>query len=125
MWELLQILGGFAILIGGVKVFRGLKGRPSRPGFLFGFGRFLRRLAGVIIVLLGFLIALEGTPWMTADICLDFTDDIVWCTDPEPFEAEADGEATTEEEADSAGDAADGPALERPTPSDKVPAEEE
>lgn len=108
MWEPLQILGGLVIFIGGLLVFRGLRGRPSRPGFLFGFGRVLRRLAGVIVVLLGFFVALEGSPWMAADICLDFTEDLVWCTDPEPVEAAEDGEDITDGEADSTVDAGEG-----------------
>lgn len=102
MWEILQILGGFVILIGGVLVFRGLRGRPSRPGFLFGLGRVLRRLAGVLVVLVGFFVALEGSPWMTADICLDFTEDLVWCTDSEPFAAaEGTDDAAPPEPADA------------------------
>ena len=132
MWEPLQMLGGLLILIAGVWVFRGLRGRPPRPGFLFRLGRILRRLAGVIVVLTGFFVVLEGSPWMKADICLDLTEDLVWCTDPEPFEAALDADEMTDEmtdeatdgEAGSSGAAGDGAPPDPQTAADEVSSEE-
>ena len=115
------MLGGLLILIAGVWVFRGLRGRPPRPGFLFRLGRILRRLAGVIVVL-------EGSPWMKADICLDLTEDLVWCTDPEPFEAALDADEMTDEatdgEAGSSGAADDGAPPDPQSAADEVSSEE-
>jgi hypothetical protein len=75
----LQIAAGLLVIVAGVGVFRGLRRRAPRPGFPFVLARFLRRLAAILILLLGLAIGLEGTPYMTASICLDITEDREWC----------------------------------------------
>ncbi len=79
MWEPLQIVAGLLVIVAGVGIFRGLRSRTPRAGLLFFLGRFLRRFAGLVILLLGFAVGLEGTPYMTADICLDISEEREWC----------------------------------------------
>ncbi len=94
MWEPLQMFAGLLVVVAGVMVFRGLRRVPPRPGVLFALGRFLRRLAGLLILLLGLAVGLEGTPYMSAAICLDISEDREWCFGGGHDESDAgDGEA--------------------------------
>ena len=79
MWQPLQIVAGLAVIVAGVIVVRGLRRSPPRPGWLFLVLRVLRRLAGVLIVLIGLGVTLEGTPYMSADICLELWEPEEWC----------------------------------------------
>jgi hypothetical protein len=80
MWQPLQILAGLLVAAAGVFAIRGLRRRPPRADAPFVLLRVLRRIAGVLIFLLGLGIALEGTPVMTAEICLDLAEDGEdWC----------------------------------------------
>jgi hypothetical protein len=80
MWQPLQILAGLLVAAGGVLAIRGLGRRPPRAGAPFLLLRVLRRIAGLLIFLVGLGMALEGTPVMTAEICLDLAEDGEdWC----------------------------------------------
>lgn len=79
MWEPLQILAGLAVTTAGLVIVRGRRGRARRAGFGFALLRFLRGFVGVLIVLIGLSVGFEGTPYMSANICLDITEDSEWC----------------------------------------------
>ena len=102
MWQLLQILAGLAVIVGGVVVFRGLGSSPPRSGWGFWLLRLLRRLAAVIIVLIGLGVTLEGTPYMTANICLETWGPDEWC-----FGGDGTGEADDDDAAEDASPEAD------------------
>ena len=103
MWQPMQIVAGLAVILAGVIVFRGLGRSPPRPGWLFLVLRLLRRLAGVLIVLIGLGVTLEGTPYMTANICLETWAPEEWC-----FGGDGDEEAAHEDPiTDAAPEAAD------------------
>jgi hypothetical protein len=108
MWQPLQIVAGVAVILAGIVVFRGLRRSLPRPGILFWLLRMLRRLAAVIIVFIGLGVTLEGTPYMTANICLDILEPDDWCFggDDVADEAVPAGEAVGADSgaADPAGD---------------------
>jgi hypothetical protein len=104
MWQPLQILAGLAVIVAGVIVFRGLRRSPPTPGWAFWLLRLLRRLAGVLIVLIGLGVTFEGTPYMTANICLDIRAPNDWCFGGDGTDAALLDEAagSRDEEADTA-----------------------
>jgi hypothetical protein len=81
VWQPLQILAGILVAAAGIMTIRGLRRRPRRRGALIVLLGVLRRIAGVLILLVGFGVALEGTPAMNAEICLDLDDEPgdEWC----------------------------------------------
>ena len=79
MWQPLQIFAGLAVIVAGVVVFRGLSKSTPRSGWSVWLLRLLRRLVAVVIVLIGLGVTLEGTPYMTANICLEIWDPYEWC----------------------------------------------
>jgi hypothetical protein len=93
MWQPLQILAGLLVAAAGVLAIRGLGRRPPRPGALFMLLRILRRIAGVLIFLTGLAIVLEGTPLMTAEICLDLAENgEEWCFGGDDTAPESSGD---------------------------------
>ena len=109
MWQPVQIIAGLAVIAGGIIVFRGLRRSAPRSGWLAWLLRLLRRLAAVVIVLIGLGVTLEGTPYMTANICLEIVEPYEWC-----FGGDGTDEGTVEdhiedavEDDDQGADAAD------------------
>lgn len=80
MWQPIQMMGGLLVVAAGVLIFRGRRRGAPRPGAWPTILRLLRRLAGVLAVLVGLGVTLEGTPAVSAQICLDLEDGgPQWC----------------------------------------------
>lgn len=101
MWQPLQILAGILVAAAGIMTIRGLRRRPRRRGALLVLLGVLRRIVGVLFLLVGFGVALEGTPAMNAEICLDLDDEPgdEWC-----FGGEGGTPPAHERETPAAGD---------------------
>lgn len=95
MWAPLQVLAGVLVLVAGILAIRGLRRRPPRAGVGFLLLRILRRLAGVLVVLVGLGVLLDGTPFVSAHICVGPDEGPERCFgsgSPVPAEAGADGD---------------------------------
>ena len=94
MWAPLQVLAGVLVVVAGFLAIRGLRRRPPRAGVGFLLLRILRRLAGVLVLLVGLGVLLDGTPFMTAHICVGPDEGPEWCFgsgSPVAAETGADG----------------------------------